>query len=386
MGNDLPDYQIEIVSAAVEATSFRSGLDADKPASPAAGDIWLARDTLILYICAVAGAWTGFDAAQLIQGTLTLYAALAGGGFKINNIADPTAAQDAATKAYADLFTLLTTFNDHSARHELAGADVLSVAGLAGLLAADQHVLDAEVLAVAAALVHAARHQDLGADEISVTGLSGLLADDQHVLDAEVLAVAAALVHAARHQAAGADVISIAGLAGEPTELTTHKDLTTGVHGVGADYLAKAAGSQYTAVNRAGDSNLGAHFTRAVANDALVFHGGTSPSAEILLWGKDHATYPGHIILRIPNAAKTDFLWVLECPGVTDTPVVRPGVDNQTDLGSNTHRWKLVRAVTVTAGDMKLENGWGFTEHPEHGIVVKAPSGKIYKMNLEEIE
>lgn len=39
---------------------------------------------------------------------------------------------------------------------------------------------------------HAARHQDTGADEISVTGLSGTLADDQHVLDAEVTAVAVA--------------------------------------------------------------------------------------------------------------------------------------------------------------------------------------------------
>jgi hypothetical protein len=34
---------------------------------------------------------------------------------------------------------------------------------------------------------HASSHQDGGGDEISVTGLSGLLADDQHVLDAEVI-------------------------------------------------------------------------------------------------------------------------------------------------------------------------------------------------------
>ena len=40
---------------------------------------------------------------------------------------------------------------------------------------------------------HKTRHQDAGADEISVTGLSGLLADDQHVLDSEVTAVALAL-------------------------------------------------------------------------------------------------------------------------------------------------------------------------------------------------
>jgi len=40
--------------------------------------------------------------------------------------------------------------------------------------------------------VHKTRHQNSGADEISVAGLSGLLADDQHVLDAEVTAVAVA--------------------------------------------------------------------------------------------------------------------------------------------------------------------------------------------------
>ena len=74
----------------------------------------------------------------------------------------------------------------HKTRHENAGADEISVTGLSGLLADDQHVLDAEVLAVAAALVHASRHQNSGADEISVTGLSGLLADDQHFLKSEL--------------------------------------------------------------------------------------------------------------------------------------------------------------------------------------------------------
>ncbi len=40
---------------------------------------------------------------------------------------------------------------------------------------------------------HSTRHENSGLDEISVTGLSGLLADDQHVLDSEVTAVAVAL-------------------------------------------------------------------------------------------------------------------------------------------------------------------------------------------------
>ena len=78
------------------------------------------------------------------------------------------------------------SFDDLPDALENGGAKEISVTGLSGLLADDQHVLDAEVLAVAAALVHASRHQNSGADEISVTGLSGLLADDQHFLKSEL--------------------------------------------------------------------------------------------------------------------------------------------------------------------------------------------------------
>lgn len=49
---------------------------------------------------------------------------------------------------------------------------------------------DLKALEAATPNLHKTTHQDGGTDEISVTGLSGLLADDQHVLDTEVLAVA----------------------------------------------------------------------------------------------------------------------------------------------------------------------------------------------------
>ena len=52
---------------------------------------------------------------------------------------------------------------------------------------------------------HASSHENAGGDEISVAALSGLLADDQHVLDTEVLAVAAA-------KGVNADITSMTGL------------------------------------------------------------------------------------------------------------------------------------------------------------------------------
>ncbi len=59
-------------------------------------------------------------------------------------------------------------------------------------------------------VLHAAKHQDTGVDEVSVAALSGLLADDQHVLDAEVTAVAIALTQKAA--ASGVASLSAASL------------------------------------------------------------------------------------------------------------------------------------------------------------------------------
>ena len=85
------------------------------------------------------------------------------------------------------------------------------------------------------AAAHNTKHQNGGADEISVTGLSGLLADDQHVLDAEVLAAAGinsgitsmtglddggiplAKVDGAAASGANADITSLTALSGQQT-------------------------------------------------------------------------------------------------------------------------------------------------------------------------
>ena len=99
---DLPDWYTQVQGVTLEASSFRSGLDADKPAAPAAGEIWLARDTKKLYVCHAAGSWDCFDASILIQGILTLYADLVAGGYKLTGLGAPTAATDAARKTDVD--------------------------------------------------------------------------------------------------------------------------------------------------------------------------------------------------------------------------------------------------------------------------------------------
>ena len=107
---DLPDFITGVQTGIMQAASLVNGADAAKSAHPAVGDVYLATDTRKLYICVAAGGWTGFDASILIQGILTLYADLAGGGFEIKNIKDPTAAQSVATAAY--VLGLLTGYLD----------------------------------------------------------------------------------------------------------------------------------------------------------------------------------------------------------------------------------------------------------------------------------
>lgn len=84
--------------------------------------------------------------------------------------------------------------------HEVKGASFLDGAVTVGStvdgrdLDTDGTKLDtvdtnADVTGSNAPQAHTASHQNGGGDEVSVTGLSGLLADDQHVLDTEVQAI-----------------------------------------------------------------------------------------------------------------------------------------------------------------------------------------------------
>lgn len=102
MGNDLPDYQLSVSTGAMEASSFKNGADAAKPASPAVGDIYLATDTGILYVCNAAGAWTNAGSLYLLLAGGTMSGAIAMGSNKITGLAAPAAAADAARKTEVD--------------------------------------------------------------------------------------------------------------------------------------------------------------------------------------------------------------------------------------------------------------------------------------------
>lgn len=192
-------------------------------------------------------------------------------------------------------FPSLTTFNDHSARHENGGLDEISVAGLDGVPTELQNHLDdtadahdasaISVLDTAANFTGTdveavlAELQD-NIDNASGTGAptdatyitqtaNGSLSAEQALSSLAtgivkvttgtgVLSTAtantdyAAATHASRHQNGGADEISIAGLDGTPTELTNHLNDATAAHAASAisvlDTAANFTGSDVEAV------------------------------------------------------------------------------------------------------------------------------------------
>jgi hypothetical protein len=53
-----------------------------------------------------------------------------------------------------------------------------------------------------------------------------------------------------------------------------------------------------------------------------------------------------------------------------------PGADAVGDIGNATNRWSLVRAVTITPGDLVFENGWRITEEGQDGLKILDPEGR----------
>jgi len=147
---DLPDYFRWVEGLYVLASSLRNGAFAARPAVPDEGDVYVATDTEQLLICYAGGVWTEESSLYLPLAGGTMTGAIAMGTNKITGLGDPAAAQDAVTKAALEAYASDLA---HAARHQNGGADEVNVGGLSGLLADDQHVLDAEVVAAIEAAV-----------------------------------------------------------------------------------------------------------------------------------------------------------------------------------------------------------------------------------------
>jgi len=68
---------------------------------------------------------------------------------------------------------------------------------------------------------------------------------------------------------------------------------------------------------------------------------------------------------------------------------VIPKDDNKYNMGDDTHRWALVRAVTVTSGDLNLKSDkgdWTIKEDGDKLIAVNNRTGKKYRILLEEVK
>lgn len=180
-----------------------------------------------------------------------------------------------------------------------------------------------------------------------------ILSCTNRVTDVLTVTRAAESTAAAAHDAGA--VVSLNITAEIVQQLQDHEALATGIHGVGADYVAKAAGSQYTAVNRAGDGNLGQEFYRGVDDGLLAIAGSSGNGAGFVYWGKDHASYPGQIWIRVPNAAKNNWIYPILITGATDTPEIYPVNDNLINLGKAANRWSDLRATLINGADLGFE-------------------------------
>lgn len=68
---------------------------------------------------------------------------------------------------------------------------------------------------------------------------------------------------------------------------------------------------------------------------------------------------------------------------ITDTGNILPPSDNTGNIGIDTRRWALVRAATVTPGDLVFENGIRATEDGS-GLAFKSPTGtKLAVLDLQ---
>jgi len=190
---------------------------------------------------------------------------------------------------------------------------------------------------------HEARHESGGADEIPAGGL---------VAGADPRSSS----HETRHESGGADAIPSGSL--NPQDPTAHE---TSHESGGADALPLAN------LPMPGDDTkveLGA------GPDFSIFYDSANDDFRI----RDEVNgvetnLPKNVAMNIAgHAARHD----------------AGGADELFDQSLNTT--DNVQFAQVSVADIVMDNDWRLTEHPDYGIVLKSPEGRIFKLIVEELK
>jgi len=56
------------------------------------------------------------------------------------------------------------------------------------------------------------------------------------------------------------------------------------------------------------------------------------------------------------------------------------------DTDKNWQGYNITNLGQISVGDIEMSNDWKLTEHPDHGVVLKSPKGKIFKLIKEELK
>ena len=174
-----------------------------------------------------------------------------------------------------------TPVQPHASQHESGGEDEVSIEGLPGRAADDQHPI-----------AHASDHENAGVDRLDVTGLPGILGEAQ-----------TAKPHAAAHKVGGSDPVDALALPNATNfELVARKGAANGYAGLNAGSFVPT--DQLAPVGLQADT------------DGLRFDASWGPTTPIA-----HAT--------THEAGEDDELDVGGLPGVLDEPQ-KPQVNNAT--------------------------------------------------------
>ena len=153
-------------------SNIRYGYDANKPANPVQGDIWLAIDTFYLYVCFTTGSWESVAKLYLLLAGGTMTGAIAMGDNLVTGLPAPVSDGDAARKKYVD--------DGLALRLALAGG-TMTGSIIAGLNQIINHQSDNAILRVLAssALDNGSRFDFYGGDHATQGGDARIVIGDK---------------------------------------------------------------------------------------------------------------------------------------------------------------------------------------------------------------